>query len=289
MVHNGIEYAVMQIMAEAYDALRKVYGLSAPQIADIFEKYSQGKLGSYLFDISLSVLRKHDDLSDGYLIDRILDSAGQKGTGKWVVIDALERGIAVPTIAESVFARNISAMKSLRTEFSPKFSAIHEKPSMSLEDFCARLEDALYASILSAYAQGYDLIAQASTEENWGVDLAEVTRIWEGGCIIRAKILVFLRAAFLKAPEGISHIFAISEVADALNRGRRDWEEVIGMLNGHGIAVPAMSSALSYFVSMTDERHPANYIQGLRDYFGAHTYGRMDREGVFHAEWGDHS
>jgi 6-phosphogluconate dehydrogenase len=201
MVHNGIEYAVMQIMAEAYDTLRKLYGLSASGIADIFEEYSKGKLNSYLFDISLTVLRKEDSFHKGeYFIDFILDRAGQKGTGKWTVIDALERGIAVPSIAEAVFARNISANKKLRTELSTTFEEFHGKNLPILQDFLPLLKDGLYASILSAYAQGYDLITQASREENWEVNLAEVSRIWEGGCIIRAEILSFLHEAFLDAP-----------------------------------------------------------------------------------------
>lgn len=180
MVHNGIEYAVMQIMAESYDALRKLYGLSAPGIADIFEDYSKGKLGSYLFDISLKVLRKEDEFKKGEsLVDYILDRAGQKGTGKWTAIDALERNVCVPTIAEAVFARNISANKKLRTELSTVFEEFHGKNLPPLNKFLPLLKNGLYASILSAYAQGYDLISQASREEGWDVNLAEVSRIWE--------------------------------------------------------------------------------------------------------------
>lgn len=171
----------MQMMAEAYDALRKLYKLSAPGIADIFEEYSKGKLNSYLFDISLTVLRKEDNLQNGsVLVDHILDRAGQKGTGKWTVIDALERNIAVPSIAEAVFARNISANKTLRTELSAHFDKFYGRSLPSLNDFIPLLESGLYSSILSAYAQGYDLITQASAAEGWDVDLAEISRIWEG-------------------------------------------------------------------------------------------------------------
>lgn len=286
MVHNGIEYAVMQMMAEAYDSLRKLYGLSASGIAEIFEGYSQGKLDSYLFDISLQVLRKKDtEHGDLYLIDHILDSAGQKGTGKWTVIDALERNIAVPSIAEAVFARNISTNKNIRTQLSPDFETFHGKNLPPLNEFVPLLKDGLYASILSAYAQGYDLIARASKEEGWGVDLAEISRIWEGGCIIRAEILSFLHEAFLDAPTEVSHLFSISEVKSAFRESISGWHRSVGIIIEHGIAVPAMGSALSYFEAMTDNTHPANYLQGLRDCFGAHTYERIDRKGVFHTEW----
>lgn len=180
MVHNGIEYAVMQIMAEAYDSLRKLYRLSSPGIASIFEEYSKGKLSSYLFDISLKVLQKEDEFHNGAsLVDYILDKAGQKGTGKWTVIDALERNISVPTIAEAVFARNISSAKTIRTQLSHQFEGFYGNGLPSLPDFISLLENALYASILSAYAQGYDLISQTSKTEGWDIDLAEVSRIWE--------------------------------------------------------------------------------------------------------------
>ncbi len=288
MVHNGIEYAVMQIMAEAYDALRKLYRLSAPEIADIFEGYSQEKLDSYLFDISLSVLRKTDDLRPGqFLIDSILDSAGQKWTGKWVVIEALERGIAVPSIAEAVFARNVSSMKKLRLDLAEKYVNLPERGLPDLVDFRISLKNALYASILSSYSQGYDLIAKASESEGWNVNLAEITRIWEWGCIIRAEILVFLHSAFLYAPAWISHLFAIPEVIESLEDSLDDWHQAVGIMSEHGMAIPAISSSLSYFESLTDARHPANYLQGLRDYFWAHMYERTDCEGVFHSEWSE--
>lgn len=288
MVHNGIEYAVMQIMAEAYDILRKIYGLSAPGIAEIFEEYSKGKLGSYLFDISLPILRKQDAFqADSYLIDHILDSAGQKGTGKWTVIDALERNIAVPSIAEAVFARNISANKKLRTELSGAFDTFHGKNLPPLNEFIVFLENGLYASILSAYAQGYDLIARASKEEGWGVNLAEISRIWEGGCIIRAEILSFLHKSFLDSGADFSHLFTISEVRNSLRESAPDWHRVVSIINEQGIAIPTIGSALSYFESMTDNELPANYLQGLRDYFGAHTYERTDREGTFHTQWSE--
>jgi 6-phosphogluconate dehydrogenase len=193
--------------------------------------------------------------------------------------------VAVPTIAEAVFARNVSSKKSIRTELAGKFVQLPERGLPELADFRVTLKNCLYASIVSAYAQGYDLIAQASASENWGVDLAEVTRIWEGGCIIRAEILGFLHTAFLSEPENIPHLFAIPEVVETMEDSLNDWHDAVSIMDKHGLAIPAIASALSYFEGMTDARHPANYLQGLRDCFGAHLYERTDREGSFHAEW----
>lgn len=252
----------MQIMAEAYDAFRKIYGLNATQIAEIFETYSKGKLSSYLFDISLTVLRKEDEFHAGaYLIDFILDQAGQKGTGKWTVIDALERGVAVPTMAEAVFARNVSSQKKLRTELSANFVPVTGTQTPDLSEFIVLLENGLYASILASYAQGYDLIAQASKAEGWNVNYAEISRIWEGGCIIRAEILTFLHQSFLNAPADIDHIFAIPEVIQALQQSTLDWHKSVSIMTEHGIAVATIGSALSYFESMTEVSLSANYLQ----------------------------
>lgn len=262
MVHNGIEYAVMQLMAEAYDTLRKLYNISAPGIADIFEDYAQGKLGSYLFDISIKILRKKDEFQTGsFLVDHILDQAEQKGTGKWTVIDALERNICVPTIAEAVFTRNISANKKLRTKLGSTFQKFHGKNLPPLGEFIPLLENGLYASILTAYAQGYDLIREASQAEGWDVNLAEISRIWQGGCIIRAKILTFLHEAFLDVEKGVPHLFSIPEMMHALQTSMPDWHRVVSIIAEHGISIPALGSSLSYFEAMTDNKHPANYLQ----------------------------
>lgn len=298
MVHNGIEYAVMQIMAEAYDVLRKAYGKSAPEIADIFERYAAGDLGSYLFDISVTVLRTKDDLVTGTnLVDNVLDRAGQKGTGKWTVVDALERGVAVPSIAEAVFARNVSSQRNLRLRLSnargmgiSAETGTDRSPvglASDFADFEKKLEKALKAAILSAYAQGYDLIAAASAEENWGVDLAEVSRIWQGGCIIRAKVLSTLREAFTTGGnEKIPHLFEIPKMREVLEASVEDWKDVTRAAVSAGVPVPAVSAGLAYYESLTDASLPANFLQGLRDHFGAHTYERTDRSGVFHSKWG---
>ncbi|OGJ44097.1 hypothetical protein A2272_00320 [Candidatus Peregrinibacteria bacterium RIFOXYA12_FULL_33_12] len=302
MVHNGIEYGVMQMMSEAYDILRKVYKLKAPKIAKIFQKLSKGKLNSYLFDISMTVLSKKDELSENNLIDMILDKASQKGTGSWTAIDALQRGVNLSSIAESVFARCVSGQKDKRMKLSKIFqnnSKFNSRSSLgqnskfiiSLDKFVAILENALYCGMLSSYAQGFDLIQNAMTEENWQIDLAEISRIWEGGCIIRAEILNFLHKAFLSCHSyggtnfNSPHLFEIDGIKQAMENSVPDLRELcaFGILNG--IAMPSLTTALSYFDSITSEKLPANFIQGLRDYFGAHTYERIDKKGAFHSQW----
>lgn len=220
----------------------------------------------------------------------VLDRAGQKGTGKWTVVDALERGVAVPSIAEAVFARNVSSQRNLRLTLSGTFEnhALPIKdPSEDSAQFEKKFSRALKAAILSAYAQGYDLIAKASAEENWGVDLAEVSRIWQGGCIIRAKVLADLRDAFAEAgAEKIPHLFEIPKMGETLADSLEDWRSVTRAAIASGVPVPSISAGLAYYESLTDASLPANFLQGLRDHFGAHTYERTDREGVFHSKWG---
>jgi len=284
-VHNGIEYAVMQMMAEAYDILRTIYKLKPSEIAKIFEKYNKGPLASYLFEIGTEVLNKKDEFkSTKHLIDFILDKAAQKGTGTWTAIDALEHGTALPTITEAVFARLLSSEKEKRITLSK----IYKKPKLTkkipLTTFTKVLESALYAGMLSAYAQGYALIANTAKEEKWDINLSEVSRIWEGGCIIRAEILNFLHKTFKKSkPE--THLFEIPEVTKAMKKSIPSLRELIAYTALNAIATPSLSTALSYFESITQENLPANFIQGLRDYFGAHTYERTDKEGHFHTDW----
>lgn len=294
MVHNGIEYGVMQLMAEAYDILRKIYKLEAPKIAEIFEKYNQGKLSSYLFEISSKVLNKKDQFNNGYLVDYILDKAGQKGTGTWTAIDALKRANGLSTITESVFARIISGDKEKRQNLDkiyeqiktqPNQPIIGDKPEYSCEDFIPILEDALYAGMLSTYAQGYDLIQKAAQEENWEINLAEISRIWEGGCIIRAKILNFIHEAYKKSKTQSAHLFEIPEIKDALISSLPSLRELVAFSARNKVSSPAMGASLSYFDAITSNSSPANFIQALRDFFGAHTYQRTDKEGDFHTDW----
>lgn len=281
MVHNGIEYGVMQIMAEGYEMLKTLYGLSADEIGEIFAKYNEGKLKSFLFEISVPVLTKKEDGIN--LIDVILDKAGQKGTGRWTVIDALQRGVNLGTIEMSVEARVVSSHKERRTNLEPNFSKPEAKPSMSLEEFIPVLEDAMYTSMLCSYAQGYDLIKTAAVEEGWNIDLAEVTRIWEGGCIIRAEILNFLHRAFENTT--FDHMFEVKEVHEALETSVPKLRKVAAEALLNGVPAHSMAASLTYFDAMTQGRTSANMIQGLRDNFGAHTYERIDKEGSFHTEW----
>ncbi|MDH5596846.1 MAG: NADP-dependent phosphogluconate dehydrogenase [Candidatus Peregrinibacteria bacterium] len=285
MVHNGIEYGIMQMMAEAYQVLRMVYGLKADKIAEIFRKFNQGRLKSYLFEISVPILERKDDLKKGYLIDSILDKAGQKGTGRWVAIDALQRGATLPTITMAVFARSVSAQKEDRMQLSKLFKKPKTQAKVPLSKFTELLESALYAGMISSYAQGFELIALAAREQNWKINFAEVTRIWEGGCIIRADMLNFLHKAFMQAKGKPVHLFTIKEIRAALQKELKAWRQVVAQGAEMGIGMPCLGSSLTYFEDITSEKLPANFIQGQRDYFGAHTYERTDKKGVFHTPW----
>jgi 6-phosphogluconate dehydrogenase len=285
MVHNGIEYGVMQMMAEAYQVLRTVYGLRPDEIAGIFRKHNKGKLKSYLFEISVPVLERKDEFKKGYLIDHILDKAGQKGTGRWVAIDALRRGATLPTITLAVFARTVSSQKDQRVKLEKLYKKQKIKASIPLAKFTKLLEDALYAGMISSYAQGFELIALAAKEQNWKINFSEITRIWEGGCIIRADLLNFLHKAFMKAKGKAVHLFTIQEVRSALQKNLPAWREVVSFGAKTGISMPCLGSSLNYFEDITSGKLPANFIQGLRDYFGAHTYERTDKKGVFHTPW----
>jgi 6-phosphogluconate dehydrogenase len=285
MIHNGIEYGVMQMMAEAYDMLKNLYGLSAPDIAKVFHKFNRGKLKSYLFEIAVPVLSRKDELGKGYLIDSILDRAGQKGTGRWAAGDALERGMVLPSITEAVFARSLSSMKKQRVELAKEYQKPTPKPSMALAEFQSILEQTLYAGMVSAYAQGFELMRTAAQEQGWALNFAEIARVWEGGCIIRADLLNFIHKAFVSAKGKPAHLFAIQSIREELQAHLPAWRKTVALATEAGVPTPSLGTALHYFEGMTQAVVPANFIQGLRDYFGAHTYERTDREGNFHTIW----
>jgi len=282
MVHNGIEYAIMQIMAEGYDILRKLYGLKSDQIADIFEDFNKGELNSYLFKISISVLREKDDLTKGFLIDNILDQAEQKGTGRWTAIDGLKRGVVISAISEAVNARITSSKKEKRTILANMYKSKFPK-KQHLNEFIPELKKALYSAILLAYAQGYELMENAKKEQKWKLDFSEISRIWQGGCIIRAEILDLLKKSFKQNPD--TSLLEIKEIQKIISDRILSLRIVIKEGVMGEVPVPVLSSTLAYFDQIKSKDLPANFIQGLRDFFGAHTYHRVDRKGIFHTKW----
>lgn len=286
MVHNGIEYGVMQLIAEVYDIYRKVYELSPAQIADIFEGYNAEQQQSFLVEIAVPILRTVDPDTDTPLIDLILDTAGQKGTGRWTIIEALELGVATPTITAATVARVVSAYKDLRAELSMQYErpvgAIHELP---LQDAKHVFDNAMYAATLASYAEGFEIIKAGAAEYGWNIDYKEVSRIWEGGCIIRAQALKILSEAFTKHSDIPPHLFAVESIKKILTDYTVDWQSASRVALESGVSTPALHASLNYFLGMTTEQNPANMIQGLRDYFGAHTYQRTDKDGTFHTEW----
>lgn len=286
MVHNGIEYAIMQMIAETYDLFSTVYKLNPDQIADIFAGYNHGKLESFLLEIAEPILRKKDSKKgkSGYIIDTILDQASNKGTGTWASLDALDRGVAIPSITAAVYARYMSSEKKLRVSLNDQYPTLPTKPPVPLKKMIKLVEDGMYAASISMFAQGFDLIKRAAKEEGWKVNMKEIARIWEGGCIIRAKMLTLFKEAYNASPKP-PHLFASSAVQKTLTPARRRLFLLMKELRNTGLPFPAFSSAHDYGVSMTRGRLPANMIQGQRDYFGAHTYKRIDAQGDFHTNW----
>jgi 6-phosphogluconate dehydrogenase len=283
MVHNGIEYADMQLIAEAYDLMKSVYGLEAAAIADVFETWKEGDLDSYLIEITSAVLRKRD-ASGGALVDCIVDEAEQKGTGRWAVQSALELGVPLTTITEAVFARALSARRQARLEAE---RLIAHRPVAARKAAPADIDairDALYASKIVAYAQGFEEMAAASAEFGWDLQLGELAMIWRGGCIIRARLLHRIREAFA-ADGATTNLLLHGFFREAIAKAEPNWRRMLALAVEAGIPTPAFSSALAYYDGMRRGRGPANLLQGLRDYFGAHTYARLDRPGKFHTRW----
>jgi len=286
MVHNGIEYGIMQLMAEMYQTLHTVFDMSAPEIGEVFHTFNKGKLSSFLMEIAVPVLKEGcNPGEDKCLIYHILDKASNKGTGKWASIDALDRGVAIPTITEAVFARYTSTQKKERVALGKIYNTRYKKSKVSKTRFIRTLEDAFYASTISVFAQGYDLIQTTSAEEKWNIDMAEVSRIWEGGCIIRSKMLNMLHVAYSSHKKSDTHVFAVPTIVAIMKKHTPALRSLVAFTADAGIPNPAFASALSYFESMIEDRLPANFIQGLRDYFGAHTYERIDQPGTFHTDW----
>lgn len=285
MVHNGIEYGDMQLLAEAYTLLRFVGGLEMEELADVFKKYGQGKMASFLVDILVDIFEKKDDQgNDGYLLDYILDKAGQKGTGRWTAMEALELGVPLGTVMAAVNGRNLSAQKELRVRLAGGNNDVFKTvEGMDKERLVLMVENALYGAKISAYAQGYALLQAAEAEYNFGLDLAEISRIWQGGCIIRADLLRMFTEVWQE--DAAKHLFEFESVREQMLPTVDDWQALIGLAAQTGVPVPGLSSAIGYVDGMFTSVGSATLIQAMRDHFGAHTFERTDREGKFHAEW----
>ncbi|MDW6065419.1 NADP-dependent phosphogluconate dehydrogenase [Streptomyces sp. FXJ1.4098] len=285
MVHNGIEYADMQLIAEAYDLLRQVAGYTPAEIADIFRTWNEGRLGSYLIEITAEVLAHTDADTGGPFVDVVADAAGQKGTGRWTVQTALDLASPVTAIAQATFARAASGQAELRAAYRGLPGGT--TPPLSRSEaarFTAQVEHALYASKVIAYDQGWKMIQDAAAEYGWKIDLGAVARIWRGGCIIRASFLDRIRAAYAADPELVSLVGEKSFAAE-ITDAQVPWREIVASAARRGIPVPAFSAALAYYDTLRADRLPAALLQGQRDYFGAHTYRRTDRPGTFHTHW----
>ncbi|GAA4258629.1 NADP-dependent phosphogluconate dehydrogenase [Azospirillum formosense] len=281
MIHNGIEYADMQLIAEAYHLLREIGGCSYERLADIFAEWNGGELASYLMEITTDILRTKDGETGVPILEVIRDAAGQKGTGHWAATTALELGMPAPTIAEAVHARCLSALKDERVRAAEALAIPHVP---STEDLVASVGDALLSGRIAVYAQGFAVIAAGSRQFGWDVDLAAVARIWRGGCIIRARLLDRILTALNRAPE-LPNLMLDPDIAGLMTRGDAGFRRVVAAATLTAVPVPAMASALSYWDGYRSGRLWANMIQAQRDYFGAHGYERTDRPGMVHTEW----
>ncbi len=289
MVHNGIEYGDMQLICEAYSLMENALGMSCDQMQEVFKEWNTGVLDSYLIDITKDILAVKDE--DGQpLVDKILDTAGQKGTGKWTGISALDLGVPLTLIGESVFARVLSSLKDERVRASlilgprPKITPVTDKKEM-----INALRDALYASKIISYAQGFMLMSEAAKEQGWDLKYGEIALMWRGGCIIRSTFLGNIKDAYDKNPE-LENLALDSFFSEALKSAEAGWRKAVVLAVESGIPAPAFASALAYFDGYRSERLPANLLQAQRDYFGAHTYERLDKKRgeFFHTDWTGH-
>ena len=294
MVHNGIEYGDMQLISEAYDVLKMVGGLSNEELAEAFTDWNTAELESYLIEISSLILAKKDDQSgkgDDFLVDKILDKTGMKGTGKWTVQQAAELSVAAPTIASSLDSRFLSGLKDERVAAENFYSKLNLAPAGAMGEVDKKqlIKDvryALYASKVTSYAQGMNLIRAKSNEQGWNLNLGEMARIWKGGCIIRAGFLDRIKNAYDKDPN-LASLLVDEKFAKEMIEREAAWRRVVTAAIGAGVAVPSMSGSLAYFDSYRRGRSPANLVQAQRDFFGSHTYERIDMEGWYHTLWSD--
>jgi 6-phosphogluconate dehydrogenase len=286
MVHNGIEYADMQLICEVYHQMRMNLGMTPKAIAEVFRAWNKGPLESYLIEISAEVLDFDDPESGKPLVDIILDQAGQKGTGLWTAMSSLELGAPAPTIANSVYARALSTLKKDRTKASELLAGpTHEIAKDDLEESIKQLHDALYCAKICAYAQGFQLMQSAAKEYGWTLNFANIAKIWRAGCIIRAVFLSKIMTAYQNDPE-LSNLLLDPFFSEQINKYQQNWRQVVANAALTGIPTGAISSALAYYDSYRTKILPANLLQGQRDFFGAHTFARNDgKEGKFHVQW----
>lgn len=284
MIHNAIEYGVMQAICEAYDILKNVAGLSGLEIRDHFGEWNSGDLNSFLLEISVTVLGKVDPETGKPLVDMVLDTAEQKGTGKWAAQDAFDIGVAIPTLTASVIARIISGAKDDRVAASKVLTGPRGQFSGDKGKFISAVRDAFKLTVLACYAQGFEMMRVASKEYQSQLHFDEISRIWKGGCIIRSRMLDPIRAAFQQNRE-LKNLLVAPEFSRLINEKSSNLREVVGTAIALGTPCPAFSTSLTYIDSYRQARLPANLLQAQRDYFGAHTYRRIDKEGKFHTEW----
>jgi 6-phosphogluconate dehydrogenase len=284
MVHNGIEYGDMQLIAEAYDLLRQALGISAMEFHKIFSEWNQGDLSSFLIEVTTKVFKKVDAETGKPLVDLILDKAGQKGTGKWTSQNAHDLGAAIPTITAAVDGRILSSQKDERVQAAKILSGPAAKYSGDKQKLIDAVRDALYASKVCSYAQGTHMLKKASAEYNYNLNVAEIAKIWRAGCIIRAKLLNDITNAYRRNPN-LPNLLIDAEFQKAINARQEAWRFALKTAIELGVPMPAMSASLAYYDSYRCASLPANLIQAQRDYFGAHTFERTDKAGVFHADW----
>ncbi len=294
MVHNGIEYADMQVIGESYDLMRSLAGLEPGRQAKVFREWNTTDLASYLIEITSEVLEQEDELTGHPLVDVIVDAAGQKGTGRWTAISGLEVGSPISTIAESVFARSISSQLDLRAATNEVFPAgINQAVTAeelygsgdARQDFVEDIRKALYASKLVSYAQGFDMLTAAAAEYGWELDMRTIASLWRAGCIIRADLLDTIMKAYDAEGERPANLLLAEEFTEAISECLPAWRRVVAAAATYGVPAPVFSSSLAYYDSLRRDRLPAALTQGLRDYFGAHTYQRVDKPGTFHTRW----
>ncbi|KQS92245.1 NADP-dependent phosphogluconate dehydrogenase [Chryseobacterium sp. Leaf394] len=284
MVHNGIEYAIMQLISEAYDLLRKGAKLNNDQLHEVFKEWNTGEMNSYLLEITRDIFKQKDDLEEGFLVDQILDKAGAKGTGKWTSEQAMEIGVSIPNIDTAVTSRILSAYKEERTKASQIYSKNEITSPENTELFIKEVGEALYLATIISYAQGLALLVRASEEYSFETSLKDVVKIWRGGCIIRSVLLEKFYVAYTKDSD-LSNILLDQDISEIVKAKISSLRNTAAFAAKNGISTLGIQSALGYFDAYTTESLPVNLIQAQRDYFGAHTYQRTDREGIFHTTW----